>query len=291
MERIMTAVQLVPETPAFSLVEHFKKNAAPDPWRQVPIGLYHADRSCVSSSALKEILRSPAHYHACLSGAARKETPALFFGQAVHDRLLEPGIFRRDYVVAPPSNRRTTAYKEFSLANNTKKILSQEQAMALEGIAASIASHPTATHLLVNGLKEQTLIWLDEETGIWIKIRPDCLNIEEGICLDLKKTQCASSDAFGRSCAEYDYDVQAALYLAGLRAIFGQDFDFAFLAVEEKVPHGCALYGAPPEMLDRGTRRVRRALRTLQECRESGCWPSYQPHGGYDLLAWPKWAR
>jgi hypothetical protein len=293
-EQIMTVnnMQLViHEAPEFSLVEHFRENVAPDPWRRVSIGLYHADRSCVSSSALKEILRSPAHYQAYLSGAARKETPALFFGQAVHDRMLEPEIFKRDYVIAPPIDRRATEYKEFALTHSAKKILSQEQAAQLEGIAVSIASHRTATHLLENGIKEQTLIWQDEETGIWIKIRPDCLNIEDGICLDLKKTQCASSDAFGRSCAEYGYDVQAALYLTGLRAIFKRDFDFAFLAVEEKIPHGCALYGTPLEMLERGMRRVRHALRTLRECQETGLWPSYQPHGGYDLLVWPKWAQ
>ena len=50
---------------------------------------YHADRSCVSVSGLKQLLRSPAHYQAYLNGH-RKETPAMFLGPAVHARLLEP---------------------------------------------------------------------------------------------------------------------------------------------------------------------------------------------------------
>jgi len=273
----------------FSLVELFKGNGS----KTIDISnrLYHADKSCVSSSALKELLRSPAHYHAYLSGERSTETPAMLFGTAVHTRLLEPDVYATEYVVSPFTDRRSKESKEFELANASRQIITQEQADLLERISDSVSSHKTANHLIKSGLKEQTIIWQDRETGIWLKIRPDCLSIEEGICLDVKKTQDATPDAFGRTCVNYDYDVQAALYLMGLREVMERDFDFAFLAVEERPPCGCALYAAPLEMLHRGTIRVRKALYALAECRETGEWPSYQPHGNYDLLSWPSWAR
>ncbi len=74
--------------------------------------------------------------------------------------------------------------------------------------------------------------------------------------------------------------------MEGLRQVFKRDFDFVFLAVEEDAPYGCALYGAPDEMLQDGQRQFRRALKELKRCRESGLWPSYQPDGDYELLEW-----
>lgn len=253
---------------------------------------YHADRSCVSVSGLKQILRSPAHYQAYLLGLSNKETPAKFLGTAVHARLLEPELFAADYVVAPTSDKRQAAYKQFAVAHADKRILTPDQAASVEGIAQSVAAHVSARTLLRAGLVEHTIIWQDEDTGIWQKIRPDCLCIDfdTGICLDVKKTTDAASTAFSRACINYDYDLQAAVYLEGLRRVFQRDFDFVFLAVEEDAPHGCALYGAPSEMLERGNRRYREAMRILKACRESDSWPSYQPDGDYELLSWPRWA-
>lgn len=258
----------------------------------IPNEIYHADRSCVSVSGLKQLLRSPAHFQTYLQGGLSKETPAKAMGTAVHSRLLEPELYAQDYVVAPICDKRTKEYKEFELANANKRILTPDQMVALEGIAQSVSQHASATTLLRAGLVEHSIIWQDSETKIWQKIRPDCLCIDfdTGICLDVKKTVDASRSAFVRSCFTYDYDLQAAVYLEGLRETFGRDFDFVFLAVEESAPYGCALYGAPEEMLLRGQRRYREAMKLLKECRDTGEWPSYQPAGDYELLEWPRWA-
>lgn len=252
--------------------------------------VYHADRSCVSTSGLKEILRSPAHYAKYLKGD-RKETPTLFLGTAIHARLLEPGLFNQRYVVYS-GVKRGKEWKEFEASNAGKLILSEAQFAIIEGIAQSVSQHQSASTLIKGGLKEHTIIWQDEETGIWIKMRPDCLSVdfETGICLDVKSTEDASAKEFARSCVTYDYDLQAALYLEGLRKVYKRDFDFCFLPVEKAEPHGVALYGAPFEMIERGQRRFRQALRTLKACRDSGKWPSYQPEGDYEVLDWPRWA-
>lgn len=271
-----------------SLLELFGElHCRPD----VPNEVYHTDRSCVSASGLKEILRSPAHFQAYLH-IERKETPALFLGTAIHARLLEPDLFAETYVVAPGSDKRAKEFKEFEIANANKKILTAEQAAIIEGIALNAMRHQSASALLRAGLVEHTIIWQDEETGIWLKIRPDCLSVdfETGICLDVKSTEDAAPEAFAKSCVNYDYDVQAALYLEGLRAVFKRDFDFCFFPTEKKEPYGVALYGASDDMLRRGARRVRQALRLLKQCRDSNEWPSYQPDGGYEVLEWPRWA-
>ena len=106
----------------------------------------------------------------------------------------------------------------------------------------------------------------------------------------MKSTENAQRTAFQRSCVSYDYDLQAAVYLEGLRIVFGRDFDFSFLAFEKEEPYGVALYGAPDAMIERGQRRFREALAKFKVCRETGCWPGYQPDGDYEVLEWPRWA-
>jgi hypothetical protein len=119
--------------------------------------VYHADRSCVSASGLKEVLRSPEHFRAYLDGE-RRQTPAKFFGTAIHAYLLEPDVFARQYVVAPGGDKRSKDYKEFEIANANRKILSAEQMGAIEGIGRKVAGHKSASTLLRAGKKEYTII-------------------------------------------------------------------------------------------------------------------------------------
>lgn len=161
-------------------------------------------------------------------------------------------MFAADYVVAPTSDKRNKEYKEFIIANASKKVLTQGQSETIEGIAKSVAQHTSANTLLKAGLVEHSIIWQDEETGVWLKIRPDCLCIDfdTGICLDVKKTTDASRHAFKWACERYYYDLQAAVYLEGLKQTF------------------------------------RKALNLLKRCRETNHWPLYQPEGDYELLDW-----
>lgn len=281
----------VPQLPVISLLEIFGAHRCrPD----VPNWMYHTDRSCVSASGLKEMLKSPAHYQAYLALGSR-ETPAKFMGSALHTRLLEPEEFDATYVVIPDeaADRRTHEFRAFERANPEKILITEKQAYILNGVFSSVSAHPTAADLLRRGFVEHTILHQDEETGIWLKIRPDCLclDFDTGICLDLKSTDSAEKTAFRRSCERYDYDVQAAIYLDVLRKVFERDFDWAFLAMEKEAPFGVALYGAPEEMIASGRQRYREALRTLKQCLDTGEWPCYQPEGGYDILDWPRRRR
>ena len=60
---------------------------------------YHGDRSAVSSTQLKRMLISPAHF---LSGITDPEesTEALLFGSVLHGRLLEPDTFESRFFAA-----------------------------------------------------------------------------------------------------------------------------------------------------------------------------------------------
>lgn len=286
----MALVQVAPSAPDLRTL--FARNGNPPLLGNISPEYYHGDRSCVSSTSLKEMLRSPAHYRNYMDHG-RVETPALALGTAIHTRVLEPREFSKRYVVGPAGDRRSADWKRFAAANVGRRLLTHAERDQLDGIAASLMTHDTAQALMQTGYKEVTLIWQDADTGLWLKARPDllCLDIDTGVCIDLKSTEDAAREAFARSCVKYNYDLSAAMYLDGLRAVLARDFDFLFLAAEKTAPYARALYGAPEEMLERGRRRYKQALSQLTDCLANNRWPGYQPDGDYELLEWPRYAN
>ena len=256
---------------------------------------YHGDRTAVSSSGLKKILpdnATPAHYQEYLTGE-RTETTALRVGTAIHTAILEPDVFKAEYLVAPQVDRRTTEgkakWKEFLEFSVGKSIVTAAELAMIQGMARQVSQHKMANTLLAMGKAEQSIFWTDSETGIRCKIRPDSLS--GYAILDVKSTASAHRNNFPRSCVNYDYDLSAAMYQEGFFQLSGEKIDFVFLACEKEAPHLCALYKASEEMMASGYAKFRRALRTLAECTASGKWGGYQQDGDFELIDWPRWAQ
>lgn len=253
---------------------------------------YHGDREAVSSSGLKKILVSPMHFQDYLANKST-ETTALRVGTAIHTALLEPDVFKSEYVIAPVVDRRTKAgkelWEEFMAGLGGKRIVTESELEMLTKIAEQVKQHRMANTLLTMGKAEQSIFWTDKETGIRCKVRPDSLS--PYAILDVKSTESAHRNDFPRSCVRYNYDLSAAMYQEGVRELTGETIDFVFLAVEKSSPNLCALYKASEEMMVSGYAKFRAALRTLAECRASGVWGGYQPDGDYELVDWPRYAR
>jgi hypothetical protein len=263
----------------------------------MPADQYHA-HSAVGHSGLVRIMRSPAHYQDYVTNAP-EPTPAMVFGTAVHTALLEPDIFERDYVVAPKFDRRTKEGKEASQAweaeNAGKTMLTAEQMAAIEQMVASVHGHTGAANLLGSGLAEMSGFWIDE-TGIECKCRPDWLVTMEGrtdwvtAIVDVKTCVDASADGFSRAIATFGYDVQAAFYQDGLKALTGRTIPFYFIAVEKDLPYAVAAYKASDDVIEVGRSKYRAALQLLKWCRDNDRWPAYQPNGEIETITLPRWA-
>ena len=63
-------------------------------------------REGVSSTDLKKIAKSPAHFRYWKDNP-EESTPALLFGRAVHKYVLEKDKFNDEFAVAPEVNKRT----------------------------------------------------------------------------------------------------------------------------------------------------------------------------------------
>lgn len=257
---------------------------------------YHSDHETISSSDLKLVLRSAAHLKAARDfPELRAETKCQTFGTAVHTAVLEPDTFHLRYALIPAnapaaptkaqldakkpsadSIRTMTWWKEFNQANDGKIYLKAADYEAVMRCADAIFAYDMADlhHLIKNAVKEQSIYWTDEETGLRCKCRPDAYL---QIIIDVKKTQDARPRAFDRAIDNYGYDISAAHYMEGVTQFLGQRPEsFIFIAVEEERPHGVWLHEADAKMLEQADIRRRQALRTLKQCIETDVWPGYQ---------------
>jgi hypothetical protein len=148
-------------------------------------------------------------------------------------------------------------------------------------------------------MAELSAFWVDEETGVHCKCRPDFLALKPGTdwlvenllgIVDVKSCCDASVEGFGRSIASYGYDVQAAYYQDGIYQITGLRLPFYFLAIEKDAPNAVAVYRASEAMIEVGRKKYRAALQLMRWCGEHGYWPGYQPSGEIEDISLPGWA-
>lgn len=282
----------------------------------IPAGLYlheseasyHGDRDGVlSCSAMKQLLRSPAHYRAWAeSDMDSGQTEAQRFGKAFHCALLEPERFARDYYVLPadaPRKPTVTQINAKAPSEDTKKAVAYWSALDQDGrtilspadmdkihaMLASVQAHPWAKLLVQGGHGEVTLRWTDEATGLRCKARADYYReAPKRYVLDVKTTSDASPDAFAKTVHNFGYHLQHAHYADGFRTL-GLPLDgFYLLAIETEPPYVCQPYYLDAEAEGKGFALRTRAAALLKRCMETGHFPGYSDD--ISPIRLPAWA-
>lgn len=257
----------------------------------VPEVDYHADRSTLSVSGAKVLLQAPALFKWQQDHPVYK---AVFdFGSAAHAKVLGVGaeLVVHEYDTAKvKSPKSTNAWKaqQAEVRETDGVLLLPEEHQTVVDMADALTNHPFAVALLEGGDAEVSAYAPDEPTGIMRRCRFDYLRRGD-VGTDYKSTISAHPDAFVKQCVNYGYDSQAAWY-SDLSADLGEPLTaFAFIAQEKVPPYLVEVYELPPELLERGRRRNRRALERFRDCIETGLWPGYtgQP---YTTLTAPYWA-
>lgn len=207
-------------------------------------------------------------------------TPAMVLGSAVHSAVLEPDLFPNEYVANPGIERRSNAgkaeYAAFEAENAGKIILSDEDFQTCLAIRDAVHHHPVASGLLRDGKAEQSFYAVDPETGELVKCRIDFLPNSGSMTVDLKTTEDASPDGFGKSAANFRYPVQTAWYNDVLDASVGEHPEhWVFLAVEKNPPYAIGIYFTDPLDVARARVAARRDFLRIVAAKQSGQWPDY----------------
>lgn len=265
----------------------------------MPEDVYHGDPvpgGSLSASGMKLLLPPccPAMY------AYRRQHPkvsaAFDYGTAAHKFVLGTGP--QIIVIDAPDWRTKAAQKarKDARAQGAVPMLTGEFS-EVQAMAAAIREHPIASALLdpARGKAEQSAFWIDEDTGIWRRLRFDFLpyqhEVRRLIITDYKTCDKADADSVAKAVANYRYHVQAAQYTDGARALeLDDDPQFLFVFQEKQAPYLVNVVGLEDEDIEDGRDLCRLACEMWRDCTGAGIWPGYSDDE-ITYITLPRWAR
>jgi exodeoxyribonuclease VIII len=186
------------------------------------------------------------------------------------------------------------AKAEWMANNGHRTVLEPEAWDQLMSMRDAVMAHPKARAILdMEGVAERSVYWLDKATGVLCRCRPDWWVRKRGIILDVKTTEDASPEGFGKSIANWSYDTQDAFYTDGCEAIGEPLRAFLFLAVEKSArvvdgkPLGVGVYQLDDAGRDVGRAKYREDLAVYAQCQATGIWPCYGDN--VQAISLPQW--
>ena len=263
---------------------------------------YHADPApepSLSSSIAKLLLdRSPLHAwtaHPRLNPAREPiENAAFDLGKVAHRLILGKGGEFRILHHDSYSTKAAREERDAARAEGVTPILAEQYdraAAMCKAVDRQLARHEDT--LFLNDSREQietSVLWRDG--GIWCRCRPDWMPgelVHSSVVYDLKTTATsARPEVFGtRQLWSMGYDLQAAWYLRGIKAVTGAECRFRFVVVEVDPPHALSVIELPPETLELAAHRCEQAIRLWKWCLSEDRWPGYSQRIEYAQM--PTW--
>lgn len=252
---------------------------------------YHADcadEPSLSSSIAKILLsKTPRHAwfaHPRLNPHFIGENAEKFdIGEAAHALMLgDP----RNFSIIEADNWRTKqAQQQREEAYVAKKIpllfkhWHRVQAMVNAG-RQQLKAHHDAADAFTDGKPEQTLIWIEHD--VWCRARLDWKPHDHRTKPfdDYKSTgESADPDQWQRIAFNLGFDVQAAFYRRGIRALGLNDNPrFRFVVQETEPPYCLSVIELSPGAIDLGERKVEQAIERWRWCMQHNKWPGYPSH-------------
>lgn len=269
----------------------------PGIYKNVPNEHYHASKG-LSNSQMSYLL--PPHcakmfWYQNLSGLVeKKSTDAFDLGSAVHTLVFEPDEFQKRFYCVNEVPKRTSnlgkaAYEAMEKAAAGRAILDKTDQDTAYWMAGNIRSHSMWKSVKgdLSGCIEDSLAWIDPESGILLRSRPDFYT--DDIIIDLKTTKDSSPHAFQKAVVDYSYHRQGALSTDGLSLLKNRSYTNVILFVVDKnPPHFVRCYVMTENALLQGRYEYKHAANQYKECLESGVWTSF-PEVIEDLDI-PQWA-
>lgn len=273
---------------------------------------YHEVTESISASAMKRLKISPGHYREAEKVVV---TDAMRFGSAYHCYVLQPEVFEDEYYIFDDSTiyqvligegykspRSTKDYKAWLESENrligNREMISKDEFEQIKAMKDRLMSHRYTRALLKDARMEVGYMGeIETEAGnINVKFKPDVINDEKRIIVDLKTVMDASVDVFTRAAADRDYHLQASFYVDMLTKIFndGRQFKFFFIAQEKKAPYFFNIFEAGPQFIAQGRYEYEMLLQMYIFCLDNDTWPGYQifceNKYGVNELKLPAWA-
>lgn len=231
--------------------------------------------------------------------AKKREPPvtsaALSFGKMFHCILLTPELFETEYLVLEdPPNKRTKAGKAewAEIEASGLEVVSAEDLQRARLMMKNVLDHKHARKIFKDerGQAEVSMLWQDQDTGVYCQGRIDFYVPGPCIFLDVKTTRNAHPEVFGKDAARYGYFMQASFYYDGLRTLTEKEpYRPVFVAVEKEEPFAVSYHEIDEEELEFGRLQYQTALYRLARAQED-VEENPSPYPEVNKLTPPKWA-
>lgn len=267
----------------------------------IPSDVYHHDPvpgGSLSSSGARLLLppNCPALYRHRVDNPAPPKR-VFDFGHAAHKEVLGVGpelvvVDAPDWRTKAAREARDTAYEAGSVP------LLFDEYDQVQQMAAAIRRHPVASVLFnpERGRAEQSLFWVDPETGVWRRARLDWLpdNISDAgrlIIPDYKTAASGDLRAIQRAIHAHGYHQQNAWYQDAVVALqLAEQAAFVFVFQEKTAPYLVTVVEVDAAALAIGRTLNRKALDVYRHCTATGRWPGYADDD-IALVALPTYAE
>ena len=263
-------------------------------YNDMSIEEYHADRTAISSSRLKEALKSLRHFKCYYDEEAEKKMH-LDFGNAFEACLLDAinntnlaeqiiYVFDESQRPEPTKNYQTKVNQvwrdeEFEKANGRYIVPKEgkESMYTISRMVESVMEDDLKVKLLSNTDYQKTVVWKDEKTKLLLKTRPDVCSINKNVLVDIKTTLDASPTAFHRDITKYNYPLQAVLQMRGCleSGLLPNIKRYYWLAAEKTSPYNAQLYMFDIEDWDLFHKWLDFFLYKISEAYATNKWPNY----------------
>lgn len=229
---------------------------------------------CLSVSTLKAFSVSPAQlvYEQTIEGReGRKVSDDMRLGSAV-DRLVFEGkdAFEAGFIACPEGMKRDERhekYQAFLARAGDREVMKPADFDRAKWIAASVMMHPLLRNGAMKGKTQVSMAWVDPETGLMCKSRPDMYDpSSDPIIWDLKVTTAAAAGEFERHAEAMRWHWQAYWYLTGCSVLtgFGHHM-FRDIAVRSAPVHSAHIHEFSEDFIGLAEDQVRPLVRQYAE--------------------------
>jgi len=195
-------------------------------------------------------------------------------------------------VLSKSGARSGAAYDGWRAAHPGKIDLKRQEAASVRRMVRNVYAHADAGRILRESIhREFTIIWQDEETGLWLRARPDIVSpYFDGVLLaDLKTDRATTLREIAKHSAEHGYHRQAAHYWDACAAFGMKVYRFVLIFVDKSPAHECRSIVLPDRAIQRGREELRIAKVELKRRLETGNWNSAEADETFEVDL-PEWA-
>ena len=262
-----------------------------------PIGDYHADKSRISCSSVKDFLKGPDYFYArhIEQSLPSPESSSLSHGQLLHT-WLETGDDSLSFVACPPAETLTATgaigqkAKKWAAENcPDAELVSPKEREQLRREVEKLLANRAFCEWREKIVLCEASVRFETAEGDRLRCRADAMC--EDTWLDLKTTR--EQDILGgfwRSVRDFGYDIQDAFYQMGMEACGLEPKPLVFIVVSTTAQHQTQCLTLPQDIVASAKARLLSALADLRLRKELDWWLPDSTNETVEL-SYPDFAR